>query len=236
MIIEKAQNIKNEVDNINKLSELNSEPLSNSISLGIIPTIGPFLLPVLLPKIKDDFPNLKLNIVEAQTDVLLRKISSGEIEMAIMALPFETSGFNVNKFWKENFFGLQKKMTQEQKNSIKAKDLDLSELIMLEEGNCLKDHILNACKIKNTSKITFNASTLSTSIELVKGGIGTTLVPEMAVNKLIASNPELTKIKLDEKGPHREIALISRQNYAGARDLEKLIQLFSFELNKNKKS
>jgi len=107
---------------------------------------------------------------------------------------------------------------------------------MLEEGNCLKDHILNACKINNTSKITFNASTLSTSIELVKGGIGTTLVPEMAVNKLIASNPELTKIKLDEKGPHREIALISRQNYAGARDLEKLIQLFSFELNKNKKN
>ena len=90
--------------------------------------------------------------------------------------------------------------------------------------------------IKNTSKITFNASTLSTSIELVKGGIDTTLVPEMAFNKLIASNPELTKIKLDEKGPHREIALISRQNYAGARDLEKLIQLFSLELNKNKKS
>ena len=237
VIIEKAQNIKNEVDNINKLSELNSEPLSNSISLGIIPTIGPFLLPMLLPKIKDDFPNLKLNIVEALTDVLLRKISSGEIEMAIMALPFETSGFNVNKFWKENFFWITKKDDpRAKKNSIKAKDLDLSELIMLEEGNCLKDHILNACKIKNTSKITFNASTLSTSIELVKGGIGTTLVPEMAVNKLIDSNPELTKIKLDEKGPHREIALISRQNYAGARDLEKLIQLFSFELNKNKKS
>ena len=157
--------------------------------------------------------------------------------MAIMALPFETSGFNVNKFWKENFFWITKKDDpRAKKNSIKAKDLDLSELIMLEEGNCLKDHILNACKIKNTSKITFNASTLSTSIELVKGGIGTTLVPEMAVTKLIASNPELTKIKLDEKGPHREIALISRQNYAGARDLEKLIQLFSFELNKNKKN
>ena len=108
VIIEKAQNIKNEVDNINKLSELNSEPLSNSISLGIIPTIGPFLLPVLLPKIKDDFPNLKLNIVEAQTDVLLRKISSGEIEMAI-SIAFETSGFNVNKFWKENFLDYKKR-------------------------------------------------------------------------------------------------------------------------------
>ena len=121
MIIEKAQNIKNEVDNINKLSELNSEPLTNSISLGIIPTIGPFLLPVLLPKIKDDFPNLKLNIVEAQTDVLLRKISSGEIEMAIMALPFETSGFNVNKFWKENFLWITKKdAPSAKKNSILA--------------------------------------------------------------------------------------------------------------------
>ena len=106
---------------------------------------------------------------------------------------------------------------------------------MLEEGNCLKDHILNACKIKNTSKITFNASTLSTSIELVKGGIGTTLVPEMAVTKLITDNPELSKLKLDEKGPHREIALISRNNYAGDRDIKSLIDLFTEQLNSNQK-
>ncbi len=234
-IIEKAKNIKNEIENISKLSELNSEPFSNSISLGIIPTIGPFLLPILLPRIKKDYPNLNLNIIEAQTDVLLKKISSGEIEMAIMALPFETSGYKVNKFWNENFFWITKKEDpRSNKTSIKAKDLDLSELIMLEEGNCLKDHILNACKIKNTSKITFNASTLSTSIELVKGGIGTTLVPEMAVTKLIADNPELSKIKLDEKGPHREIALISRQNYAGEREVKDLMKLFSEELKNHK--
>ena len=234
-IIEKAKNIKNEIENISKLSELNSEPFSNSISLGIIPTIGPFLLPILLPRIKKDYPNLNLNIVEAQTDVLLKRISSGEIEMAIMALPFETSGYKVNKFWNENFFWITKKEDpRSDKHSIKAKDLDLSELIMLEEGNCLKDHILNACKIKNTSKITFNASTLSTSIELVKGGIGTTLVPEMAVTKLIADNPELSKIRLDEKGPHREIALICRQNYVGEREVKGLVKLFSEELIKHK--
>ena len=220
LVIEKAQGIKTDIDDINKICELNSEPLSSKISLGIIPTIGPFLLPVLLPKIKKDFPNLTLNIVEAQTDVLLRKISSGEIELAILALPFETSGFNVYKFWIENFFWISRKEDpRSRKKSIKAKELDLDELIMLEEGNCLKDHILNACKIKNTSKITFNASTLSTSIELVKGGIGTTLVPEMAVNKLLSANPELAKTKLNEKGPHREIALVSRINYSGKRDI-----------------
>ena len=234
-IIEKAKNIKNEIENINKLSELNSKLFSSSISLGIIPTIGPFLLPVLLPRIKKDFPNLNLNIFEAQTDVLLKKISSGEIEMAIMALPFQTSGYRVTKFWNENFFWITKKEDPRAVGtSIKAKDLDLSELIMLEEGNCLKDHILNACKIKNTSKITFNASTLSTSIELVKGGIGTTLVPEMAVTKLIADNPELSILKLDEKGPHREIALISRKNYAGDREIKHLVKLFSEELRNHK--
>ena len=106
---------------------------------------------------------------------------------------------------------------------------------MLEEGNCLKDHILDACKIKNTSKITFNASTLSTSIELVKGDIGTTFVPEMAVNQLLVANPELKETKLDEKGPHREIALISRNNYAGDRDIKSLIDLFTEQLNSNQK-
>ena len=235
LVIEKAQGIKTDIDDINKICELNSEPLSSKISLGIIPTIGPFLLPVLLPKIKKDFPNLTLNIVEAQTDVLLRKISSGEIELAILALPFETSGFNVYKFWIENFFWISRKEDpRSRKKSIKAKELDLDELIMLEEGNCLKDHILNACKIKNTSKITFNASTLSTSIELVKGGIGTTLVPEMAVNKLLSANPELAKTELDEKGPHREIALVSRMNYSGERDIDKLIHLFTKELEDHK--
>ena len=89
-------------------------------------------------------------------------------------------------------------------------------------------------KLKNIKKITFNASTLSTSIELVKGGIGTTLVPEMAVNKLITSNPELTKIKLDEKGLQRN-SFNLQTKLCWIRDLEKLIQLFSFELNKNKK-
>ena len=97
LVIDKAKVIKTEIDDINKISQLNAEPLSNKISLGIIPTIGPFLLPILLPKLKSDYPNLNLNIIEAQTDVLLNKISSGEIELAIMALPFNTNGFNVYK-------------------------------------------------------------------------------------------------------------------------------------------
>ena len=118
LVIEKAQGIKTDIDDINKICELNSEPLSSKISLGIIPTIGPFLLPVLLPKIKKDFPNLTLNIVEAQTDVLLRKISSGEIELAILALPFETSGFNVYKFWIENFFWISRKEDPRSKKNL----------------------------------------------------------------------------------------------------------------------
>ena len=177
LVIDKAKVIKTEVDGINKISQLNAEPLSNKISLGIIPTIGPFLLPILLPKLKSDYPNLNLNIIEAQTDVLLNKISSGEIELAIMALPFNTNGFNVHKFWTEDFYWISRKNDpRSKKTSIKAKEIDLDELIMLEEGNCLKDHILDACKIKNTSKITFKASQLpqrsgiKTSIE-VKGDL-----------------------------------------------------------------
>ena len=236
LVIDKAKVIKTEVDGINKISQLNAEPLSNKISLGIIPTIGPFLLPILLPKLKSDYPNLNLNIIEAQTDVLLNKISSGEIELAIMALPFNTNGFNVHKFWTEDFYWISRKNDpRSKKTSIKAKEIDLDELIMLEEGNCLKDHILDACKIKNTSKITFNASTLSTAIELVKGDIGTTFVPEMAVNQLLVANPELKETKLDETGPHREIAIISRNNYAGDRDIKSLIDLFTEQINIDQK-
>ena len=141
--LEKAQNVKINVDDINQLQKIDSAPLSSSLNVGIIPTVGPYLLPIILPELKIQYPKLKLNVIEAQSEVLIDKIHRGEIEMGILALPFELKGLKSYKFWSEDLYWVsQKKDKRSRKKQIKAKDLELNELILLEEGNCLKDHIL----------------------------------------------------------------------------------------------
>ena len=173
--LEKAQNVKINVDDINQLQKIDSAPLSSSLNVGIIPTVGPYLLPIILPELKIQYPKLKLNVIEAQSEVLIDKIHRGEIEMGILALPFELKGLKSINFGLKIYWVSFKKDKRSLKKQIKAKDLELNELILLEEGNCLKDHILKACKINNSNAPSIKATSMSTLIELVKGGMGTPL-------------------------------------------------------------
>ena len=107
----------------------------------------------------------------------------------------------------------------------------MNELILLEEGNCLKDHVLSACKISDETQHDIKATSLNTLIQLVKGGMGTTLIPEMALEQLIKGNKNLSMTELDDSGPHIEIALIVRQNYSGQRDAQILCSILKTELD-----
>ena len=167
---------------------------------------------------------MNLKISEGQSNDLIDKVKNGELDMAILALPFKLQGLIPIKFWAEDFFLITKKNDSRSKdNEIKANELDRSELLLLEEGHCLKDHILSACKMtKQASNISFKASSLNTLIQFVKSGMGTTLVPRMAISQLMAGNPDLKNLHLDESGPHREIAIVIRPNYGGIQDVELL--------------
>ena len=185
-----------------------------------------------MPKLSSDFPKLKLKVTEAQSENLLIMLENGEIDMAVLALPYNIRGLKSYKFWHENFYWVStKKDTRSKRNKIKAKELDLNELILLEEGNCLKDHVLSACKISDDTQHDIKATSLNTLIQLVKGGMGTTLIPEMALEQLIKGNKNLSMTELDESGPHREIALIVRQNYSGERDAQILCSILKTELD-----
>ena len=231
-ILEKSKTIKMQLEDIQKISESTKAPLSHNLSIGIIPTVSPFILPYLLPKLSSDFPKLKLKVTEAQSENLLIMLENGEIDMAVLALPYNIRGLKSYKFWQENFYWIStKKDTRSKRNKIKAKDLDLNELILLEEGNCLKDHVLSACKISDETQHDIKATSLNTLIQLVKGGMGTTLIPEMALEQLIKGNKNLSMTELDESGPHREIALIVRQNYSGERDAQILCSILKTELD-----
>ena len=225
-VLEKAQSIRMQMLDIKNLTEKQSEPLSHLISIGIIPTVSPYLLPIMLPKIKKEFPNLLLKIEEGQSHSLLNKVKNGDLDIAILALPYDLNGLISLKFWEEDFYWIshhQNKLVG--KTQIRADQLEHSELLLLEDGHCLKDHILDACKISSNSKHILKASSLVTLIQLVKGNMGSTLVPKMALNQLLASHKDLSKSHLDEPGPHREIALIIRPTYTGIKNAELLQSL-----------
>ena len=231
--LEKAAAISLEVEDIKKISQLYAEPLSHKISIGMIPTISPFLIPAVLPRLNKDYPKLELQLVEAKSHELVNQIQNGELDMGILALPYPIKDLKVLKFWAEDFFWICK-VDDERSNmkKITARELDLSELILLEEGNCLTDHVLSTCNISFSHQHSFRVSNLNTLMQLVKGGMGTTLIPAMATEQLVDNDRMLTKAYLDEKSPHREIALLTRETFVAMDEVGLLADIFSEELQK----
>jgi LysR family hydrogen peroxide-inducible transcriptional activator len=230
-ILAKARNIKLEVKSIHELAQHNSIGLIHSLSIGIIPTISPYFLPIILPKIKKEFQNIKLKIEEGQSQMLINKVKEGDLDMAILALPYDLEHLISFKFWEEDFFWVSHHLNKNAgKAEIKASELEQSELMLLEDGHCLKDHILDACNISSSTQYTLKASSLNTLIQLVKGEMGTTLVPKMALRELIGNKDKLSISHLNEPGPHREIVLITRPNFAGMESIGILINFFNRSL------
>jgi LysR family hydrogen peroxide-inducible transcriptional activator len=237
-ILDRAKRIKLEVQNIHELAQHNNmDGLNSSLSIGIIPTISPYFLPLILPKLQKEFSNLQLKIEEGQSHILTNRVKEGELDMAILALPYDVQDLVSFKFWDEDFFWVSHNHNKNAgKSEIKASELEHSELMLLEDGHCLKDHILDACNIESSSQYSLKASSLNTLIQLVKGKMGTTLVPKMALKELVGSRKDLSISHLDEPGPHREIALIVRPNYAGMGNAKMLVEFFGNslkELDKN---
>ena len=227
----KAKDIKSGIDEINQLSDSQNKPLTLPITLGIIPTIGPYFIPLVLPTLQKKFPNLKLKIIEAQSSALVEKVNNGDIDMAILAMPYKVDGLLSFKFWEEKFYYVTN-INNYRKDKIKAKDIDISNLMLLDDGHCLKSHVLAACKIETNKQYAVEASSLSTLTQLVAGGMGSTLVPHMAIDQLVSKNSLIDKALLDEPGPHRELAIVIRPSYSSIESVELLSELFSSSLLK----
>ena len=234
IFLRKAKDIKSGIDEINQLSDSQNKPLTLPITLGIIPTIVPYFIPLVLPTLQKKFPNLKLKIIEAQSSALVEKVNNGEIDMAILAMPYKVDGLLSFKFWEENFYYVTN-INNYRKDKIKAKDIDISNLMLLDDGHCLKSHVLAACKIETNKQYAMEASSLSTLTQLVAGGMGSTLVPHMAIDQLVSKNSLIDKALLDEPGPHRELAIVIRPSYSSIESVELLSELFSSSLLKNTK-
>ncbi len=230
-VLEKAQQIKLLMDDLAKLGEALQAPLSTTMSLGIIPTICPFLLPVVLPTLQTEYPGLQLQISEEQSHVLVEQVRNGDLDAAILALPFKCDGLLTFEFWAEDFYWItHADDALAHRPQLDNEEMDPQRLMLLKEGHCLKDHALAVCHLPDISAHHLSATSLNTLVQLVANGLGTTLVPEMALAQLVDNNPKIAKVPLAEPGPHREIAFIVRPNYPSLGNIELLMQLFRHEL------
>ena len=232
-VLEKAQAIKIQMQDFTALGQSLEDPMTNSLSIGIIPTIGPFLIPLVLPALQKTYPKLRLNITEDQSSDLIEQLEDGDLEMAILALPFDIKGLTSHKFWEEDFYYVtHKNQMSTQTKEFNAKNLNSSRLLLLDDGHCLKEHALKACEIKHGGENLVKVTSLSTLVQLVASDMGSTLVPQMAIESLIDSNALLTRAHLNQKSPHREIALVTRPSYPGSEIIKRLVSIFSKELRR----
>ncbi len=232
LILDKAKKVKLELDGLMQISQIDKQPFSMPMSIGVIPTIGPYLLPKVLPEVRRQYPSFKLKIIEEQSQVLVNMVRNGDIDAAILALPYPIEGLMSFDFWQEDFYLVcHKDEIPKKTQEITSDELEVEKLMLLKDGHCLKEHALAACRLQHKKQYTdFDSASLHTLIQMVAGKLGTTLVPAMALDQLIYKESELRAIHLNEPSPHRKIALIIRPNYVRTGELTMLKDIFTKQL------
>ena len=184
------------------------EPLTGELRLGVIPTVAPFLLPKVLPKLRRAYPELELYLVEEQTAVLHEKLLNGDIDVALLALPYDLSGTDVHPLFKDRFLLAYRKNTRHiDPDNYQLSKVDAGRVMLLEDGHCLRDHALDACKLRGKEKLnSFSASSLLSLIEMVDADMAITYLPELAAGSALLRNTQIAMQPLSPRN-YREIGL-----------------------------
>jgi LysR family hydrogen peroxide-inducible transcriptional activator len=188
-------------------------PMSGALHLGVIPTIGPFLLPAAMPVLRAQFPALKLYLREDQTLRLLERLDSGELDAAILALPFPLDGFETQEIGADRFWVVcPSDHRLGSLASVDPSELAFEDLLLLEDGHCLRNHALAACSLEGARRNAgYQGTSLHTLVQMVANGLGLTLVPQMALRAGILRGLDVSVRPLDGAAPYRRIGLVWRK-------------------------
>ncbi|KQW70605.1 hypothetical protein ASE17_17145 [Phenylobacterium sp. Root77] len=187
---------------------------SRRLSLGMIPSVAPYLLPRVLPMLQAAIPELDLKVRETQTAQLMTELAAGELDAVIAALPLATEGIEAVPLFDDPF--LLASPADAPMAASDPRSLPADRLLLLEEGHCLRDHALGVCEISDLS--TFGATSLTTLLQLVAHGQGVTLLPQMAAADI--SDPRISLARFPEPQPRRTIAMAWRGASARKRQLK----------------
>jgi LysR family hydrogen peroxide-inducible transcriptional activator len=224
---ERARRILAEVEQMKEAARRTRDPEAGSVRLGIFPTLGPYLLPHVLPRIRARFPRLELLLVEEKTDALLARLREGRLDAALLALPLHDEQMHVEPLFEEPFVLAvpDSHPIARRHKSLELHDLDEEHLLLLEEGHCLREQALDVCRMAGANERDgFRATSLETLRQMVAAGVGATLLPVLAVQPPVPPSPAIRLLPFRGKVPSREIAMVWRRSSAMAEFLGRLAQ------------
>lgn len=212
-VLERAKDIMVQADSLMEMARAKGSPLNGELRLGVIPTIGPYLLPQIMEDVRRHFPDLTLYLKEDQTERLLGALKDGQLDVLILALPYESDAIDSFTFMQDQFYcALPKNHPLAKKKQINNQEIISENLLLLEEGHCLRDHAMAACSWEGARNINeFGATSLSTIVHMVANGLGITLLPEMAIKAGITRGTDLVTLPLPKTSPPRDIGLVWRK-------------------------
>ncbi len=207
-----------------EIARKNSALLCGPLSLGIIPTLSPYLLPWLVPPLQRSYPELELIVHEDMTDPLLERLHNCQLDAALLALPLHQPGLEFMPLFDERFyFACPSTHPLAKKTAVRGTDLNRSDLLLLTDGHCLREQALSACgysesKLQDRS-VDYRCTSLETLRQMVAAGMGCTLLPAMAVHQ--AKDARVRILQLAEPASRR-IGLVWRSHYPGLADMREL--------------
>lgn len=205
------------------LAQTELSPLAGPLRLGVIPTIAPFMLPRVLPGLRKLLPKLRLFLHEGTTAEIHGKLLKGELDLLLLALPFELDNVELQPLFRDAFRLACRRGTRlVNPKHYSYSRLDRDAVLLLDDGHCLREHAISACRLKGTEKISpFAASSLLTLIEMVDADLGITFLPEMAEGSALLAGTRVKTYALPERN-YREIGLAWRQGSTRGAEFRKL--------------
>ena len=214
VVVERARRVIRDTDDIVDLAHLSRDPLAGKLRVGLIPTIGPYLLPHVMHKLRKALPKLQLLLFEYQTRPLLQKLRIGELDMAVLALPADEEGLDSCVLYEEPFLVAMPATHRFAKQKVvKPAELHGEKLLLLEDGHCLRDQALEVCSLLAVDEeADFRATSLETLRQMVGSGLGITLLPKLAAEGPFAASKTLVTKPFTHPQPGRSVGTVWRRS------------------------
>ncbi len=211
-IVEKARRVLREADELGDLARAAGQPLSGEMRMSVIPTIAPFLLPRILPRLRKEYPELKLYLREETSSQACEGLHHGRTDCVLLALPYACGDVEAALLFDDRLFVAFRDGDMDPTPTIRPAAIDQTRLLMLEDGHCLKDHALAACnRPELRAEAVMLGTSLHTMVQMVDNGLGVTMLPEMAVDAGILEHTHVIARPLDAENAVRRIALVWRR-------------------------
>ncbi|MBV7256798.1 hydrogen peroxide-inducible genes activator [Pacificimonas sp. WHA3] len=208
----KARSVLSSAEELAQLAHAESKPLAGELRMGVIPTIAPFLLPKLLPRLRAAFPQLRLFLREEPSAPICEALHKGQVDCVLLALPWACGDVETVRLFDDPFFVAAHQDDQPgAKESVAAGEIDPHKLLLLEDGHCLKEHALSACRRPEfRTEASVIGTSLHTLVQMVDNRLGLTLIPGMAIEAGILKDTNVEARPLAGTDPARQIALVWR--------------------------